>query len=89
MNNLPRKLQSVLGVKLETGVRGKVYPVSDSKKAPQRFETVSFGLTPEQSIELARNLLVGAKDWKEIKVTGYRLRKRTDGTNRITVTGYR
>ena len=76
-------------VKLDTGVRGKVYPIPDSKKTMQTFETVCLSLTPEQSVELARNLLVGAKEWKEIKVTGYRLKRRSDGTSHITVTGYK
>jgi hypothetical protein len=86
---MKKKLKSVKGVKLDTSVTcQRVYPVPNTKKTIKDLDTVAFKLTQEQGIELARNLLVATKGWKEIKVTGRRLKIRKDGTSYITVTGY-
>jgi hypothetical protein len=77
------KRATMKSVKLPIGTKAKIYPVYGSHmKDLAEVDSVGFGLTKQQAIELAINLLAAAQQpWKQVDITGYRK------TGQITVTG--
>lgn len=64
----------------------RIYPVPGTNKTLQELTTIGFKLTREQAVHLARVLLAVTQDWNDIDVTGFRSKRRSDGTFPITVT---
>lgn len=64
----------------------RIYPVQGTKRTIEELTTIGFKLNREQAVHLARVLLAVTQDWNEIDITGFRLKKFSDGTFPITVT---
>lgn len=58
----------------------KVYPIVSYDENKKEHKTVAIKLTRNQAIELATNLLIGAKEWEDMHLTAFR------GKNSINVT---
>ncbi len=89
------KRRSVKRITVAQNVRcQRIIPVEASQNTPcaarhsARWmgKTISFHLTKEQAIHLARVLLAATQEWDEIDITAFRFQRRTDGTYPVTVT---
>ena len=81
--------RSAKSVKIDENVRcNRVYSVEKTNKNVKELKTVGIKLSKYQAIHLARILLVVSKEWGEIDLTAYRLKRRAGGTYQITVTSY-
>lgn len=83
------KLKTAAHVKIDTNARAlKIYPVENEHdmKPISTMETVGFRLSPAQVIHLVGLLIVASWSGKNVLITGYRNRRRTDGTYGLTVT---
>jgi hypothetical protein len=79
--------KSVRSVTIDPNLRcQRVYPVQGTGKSVEELTTVGFRLTREQAISLARVLLAVSQDWRNVDITAFRSKKRSDGTFPITVT---
>jgi hypothetical protein len=67
----------------------QIYPTSKTKRDIQDLKTIGIRLSREHAIHLARVLLAVTQEWDEVDLTGYRLDRRSDGTQQLTVTSAR
>lgn len=90
-----KRTVTVTNIEVKGNVRAeRVIPVEDSVNTPcpadhsKRWKgtTVSFRLSKEQGIQLARVLLAVTQEWDELWVIAWRKQKRADGTYPVTVT---
>ena len=53
----------------------KLYPIETYDKVGKEHKSIAIKLTKQQAIELATDLLIGAKEWDELFVTGFKQTK--------------
>lgn len=75
------KTVSLKDVEIKTGSSAlKVYPLVSYNKEGKEHKTVALKLDKQQAVELATNLLIGAKKWDYMHITAFRNEKSVNVT---------
>ncbi|MNR93659.1 hypothetical protein D3C71_1788860 [compost metagenome] len=68
-----KKTVSLKDIKVKTTSHAeKIYPKVSFNNKGDEHKTIAIKLNREQAIELATNILLGAKEWESMHITAFR-----------------